>query len=42
MTARLTDAVGKLEAHSDADYGTVPRPAPYLAAKLEDCAGTPA
>ncbi|MEU5190176.1 hypothetical protein AB0G83_23995 [Streptomyces klenkii] len=42
VTARLTDAVGKLEAHSDADYGTVPRPAPYLAAKLEDCAGTPA
>ncbi|MFF7725284.1 hypothetical protein [Streptomyces sp. NPDC008001] len=40
VTLHLTAAVRRLEAHSDADYGTVPRPAPYLAAELEDCAGT--
>ncbi|MFF4218644.1 hypothetical protein [Streptomyces nondiastaticus] len=40
VTTHLTAAVRNLEAHSDADYGTVPQPAPYLAAELEDCAGT--
>ncbi|GHG61613.1 hypothetical protein [Streptomyces griseocarneus] len=40
FTSRLTDVVRRLETDSDADFGTVPRPAPDLAAALEGCVGT--
>ncbi|MBB4889682.1 hypothetical protein FHS38_005758 [Streptomyces netropsis] len=35
-TTHLTDAVRRLEAGSDTDFGAIPRPAPGLAAELKD------
>ncbi|MET9646365.1 hypothetical protein AB0K71_09295 [Streptomyces syringium] len=35
-TTHLTDAVRRLESGSDTDFGSVPRPAPELAAELKD------
>ncbi|KAB7835746.1 hypothetical protein [Streptomyces mobaraensis] len=36
----LTDLLRGLETTGDADFGTVPRPGPYLAARIEQCLTT--
>ncbi|MFC5722413.1 hypothetical protein ACFP1Z_19790 [Streptomyces gamaensis] len=36
FATRLTDAIGQLEVTDD-DFGTIPRPAPALAAELREC-----
>ncbi|OUC91498.1 hypothetical protein [Streptomyces swartbergensis] len=40
LSRTLTKAVYRLEVCDDADYGTIPRPDPELAAELEECAGS--
>ncbi|MET8637667.1 hypothetical protein [Streptomyces sp. NPDC004680] len=38
LSRSITKAVQRLEAYSDEDFGTIPKPDPDLAAELEDCA----
>lgn len=37
LSDSLAEAVRRLEVDSDADFGTIPKPDPELAAELEDC-----
>ncbi|MFJ8535446.1 hypothetical protein [Streptomyces sp. NPDC093591] len=37
LSDSLAEAVRRLEADNDVDYGTIPKPDPDLAAELEDC-----
>lgn len=41
LSRSLTLALHRLEAHFDLDYGTVPLPAPELAAQLQHCGAAP-
>ncbi|MFJ4851451.1 hypothetical protein [Streptomyces sp. NPDC088733] len=40
LSNSITKAVQRLEAHRNADFGTIPKPDPELAAELEDCAAS--